>query len=391
MAESREHDIVIYGATGFTGKLVAEYMVEKQGHGLRWAMAGRSVDKLAAVRDELGAPADTPLIVADASDPASIKAMASSTRCVVTTVGPYQMYGTPLVAACAELGTHYVDLTGEPGWMHETIATFSDQAKASGARIVHSCGFDSIPFDLGVLYLQNIAQEKFGKPCQSVKARVRSMNGEFSGGTAASLNATEAAVGENPDLLNVLLDPFSLTEGFTGPAQPADNKPMEDPDMDGAWVAPFIMAIINSKNVHRSNALMGHPYGEDFTYNEMMFTGPGDNGKAAAEFVASHNPLQGEHAPAPGTGPSKEARENGNYDILFIGKTADGEEIRCAVSGDLDPGYGSTSRMLAESAVCLIEESTDLAGGLYTPAPAMGEKLIKRLVDHAGLTFKQEA
>jgi len=390
MAGNREFDIVIYGASGFTGRLVAEYMASKSGHELKWAMAGRSESKLASVRDEIGAPADTPLVVADASDPASLRAMIGSTRCICTTVGPYQLYGSDVVAACAELGTDYVDLSGEPGWMHEMISKHHEAAVASGARIVHSCGFDSIPFDLGVLYLEDAAQEKFGKPCPRVKGRVRAMNGEFSGGTAASLNATMEALGSNPGLLKVLANPFSLANGFAGPEQPADNKIYED-DSVGQWVAPFIMAAINTKNVHRSNALMGHPYGTDFQYDEMMMTGPGDEGKAVAEFVATHNPLQGDDVPAPGEGPSKESREAGNYDLLFIGTTEDGNELRAAVTGDMDPGYGSTSKMIAESAACLLLDCADVPGGIYTPAPAMGHKLIKRLTTHAGLTFSLES
>jgi len=389
MTGNREFDIVIYGASGFTGRLVAQYMASKSGHGLTWAMAGRSESKLASVRDEIGAPADTPLVVADASDPASLRAMIGSARCVCTTVGPYQLYGSDVVAACAELGTDYVDLSGEPGWMHEMINKHHEAAVASGARIVHSCGFDSIPFDLGVLYLEDAAQEKFGKPCTRVKGRVRAMNGEFSGGTAASLNATMDALGTNPGLLKVLANPFSLANGFEGPEQPADNKIYED-DSVGQWVAPFIMAAINTKNVHRSNALMGHPYGSNFQYDEMMMTGPGDEGKAVAEFVATHNPLQGDDVPAPGEGPSKEAREAGNYDVLFIGTTDDGSELRAAVTGDMDPGYGSTSKMIAESAACLLLDCADVPGGIYTPAPAMGHKLIDRLTTHAGLTFSLE-
>lgn len=389
MAGNREFDIVIYGASGFTGRLVAEYMASKSGHGLKWAMAGRSEAKLASVRDEIGAPADTPLVVADASDPASLRAMIGSTRCICTTVGPYQLYGSDVVAACAELGTDYVDLSGEPGWMHEMIIKHHEAALASGARIVHSCGFDSIPFDLGVLYLEDAAQEKFGKPCTRVKGRVRAMNGEFSGGTAASLNATMDALGSNPGLLAILANPFSLADEFQGPEQPADNAIYLDTDVD-SWVAPFIMAPINTKNVHRSNALMGHPYGTDFRYDEMMMTGPGDEGKAVADFVASHNPLQGDDVPAPGEGPSKAAREAGNYDILFIGTTDDGNELRAAVTGDMDPGYGSTSKMIAESAACLLLDCADVPGGVYTPAPAMGHKLIKRLTTHAGLTFSLE-
>ncbi len=389
MEQQRAFDIVIYGATGFTGRLVAEYLAQQGGHGLRWAMAGRNADKLAAVRDEIGAPADTPLVVADAGDPATLAAMAAGARCIISTVGPYQLYGSDLVAACAGHGTDYVDLCGEPLWMRDMIATHQDAAKASGARIVFSCGFDSIPFDLGVLYLQDAAREKFGAACPRVRGRVRAMNGEFSGGTAASLGATMERIKGEPELLQALVDPFSLADGFRGPEQPADNKPYED-ELLGQWVAPFIMATINSKNIHRSNALLGHPYGEDFRYDEMMLTGPGEQGKAAAEYVAKADPLGGENAPKPGEGPSKEAREAGNYDVLFVGTSADGGEIRAAVSGDLDPGYGSTSKMIAESAVCLVTRCGELPGGIYTPAPALGQKLIERLQAHAGLTFTLE-
>jgi short subunit dehydrogenase-like uncharacterized protein len=215
------------------------------------------------------------------------------------------------------------------------------------------------------------------------------MNGEFSGGTAASLGATMQRIQKEPDLLAHLTDPFCLADGFRGPEQPADNKPRED-EVIGQWVAPFIMATINSKNIHRSNALLGHPYGEDFRYDEMLVTGPGEKGKAAAEMVAGANPLGGDDAPKPGEGPSRESREAGNYDLLFVGTTADGREIRVGVTGDMDPGYGSTSKMITESAVCLVEESDDVPGGIYTPAPALGQRLIKRLVDHAGLDFHRE-
>ncbi len=389
MTQARDFDIVVYGASGFTGRLVAEYLVQKKGHGLRWAMAGRNADRLAAVRDELGAPSDLPILVADASDPDSISAMVQGTRCVITTVGPYQLYGTPLLAACAEAGTHYVDLCGEPLWMRDMIDRYQAAAAASGARIVLSCGFDSLPFDLGVLFLQDAARETHGMACKRVRGRVRAMNGEFSGGTAASLGGTLERLKKEPELVKVLTDPFALAGGFRGPEQPADNKPRED-EVLGQWVAPFIMATINSKNIHRSNALMGHPYGEDFQYDEMMLTGPGEQGKAVAEMVAAANPLAGDKAPKPGEGPSREAREAGNYDVLFVGTTADGQEARAAVSGDMDPGYGSTSRMIAESAVCLITDCEDLPGGIYTSAPAMGHKLIRRLVAHAGLSFRME-
>lgn len=389
MSKNREFDIIVYGASGFTGRLVAEYMQNQYGCSVNWAMAGRSAEKLAEVRDLIGADPQTPLVVADAADPASVRQMVSRASVICTTVGPYQLYGSDIVAACAELGTDYVDLSGEPGWMHEMIGAHDAAAKASGARIVHSCGFDSIPFDLGVLFLQDAAKEKFGETCPRVRGRVRAMNGEFSGGTAASLGATMEALGKNPELFHVLANPFSLANGFQGPAQPDDSKPVED-EVLGQWLAPFIMAAINTKNVHRSNALMGHAYGEDFCYDEMMLTGAGEEGKAVAEFVASTNPLEGDDVPQPGEGPSKESREAGNYDILFHGTTASGDTLSVSVGGDLDPGYGSTSRMIAESAMCLLQDSDGVAGGVLTTAPAMGQKLIARLVSNAGLYFKIE-
>ena len=389
MSTTRNFDIVIYGATGFTGKLVVEYMAKQypSGSDVRWAMAGRSEDKLKAVREEMGAPADTTLIVADASSADSLASMSQCTKCVLTTVGPYTHYGEALVAACAANGTDYVDLSGEVLWMKDMIERHSAAAKASGARIVHSCGFDSIPFDLGVQFLQEEAKSRFGKPCQRVRGRMRAMQGTFSGGTAASGAATMAAVQANPALFNDLINPFSLAEGFTGPDQPPGNKVMEE---DGVWVAPFVMATINTKNVHRSNTLLGHAYGEDFVYDEMMMTGPGEQGKAMADAVAGME-IGGKDGPKPGEGPSKEERENGYYDFLAIGTTADGDELRIAVKGDKDPGYGSTSKMLSESAVCLIKNCPDLGGGIYTPAAAMGAKLRKRLIKNAGLTFEVES
>ena len=389
MSDARTYDLIVYGASGFTGRLVAEYLAKVGGHGLNWAMAGRGAEKLAAVRTEIGAPDSTPIVTADADDPTSLQTLVESTRGVITTVGPYQLYGEALVAACAAAGTHYVDLCGEPLWMRDMIAAHQNAAKASGARIVFSCGFDSIPFDLGVLFLQDAAKASLGAVCPRVRGRVRSMNGEFSGGTAASFGATMAALGKDPELLHALVDPFCLAGGFKGPEQPADNKPYED-EVLGQWVAPFIMASINTKNIHRTNALLGHAYGEDFRYDEMMLTGPGEQGKAAAEFVAAANPLAGDDVPKPGEGPSKESREAGNYDVLFVGTTADGQEVRTSVNGDMDPGYGSTSKMIAESMVCLLEECDDLDGGFYTPAPAMGQKLIARLTEHAGLEFRRE-
>ena len=284
MSTDREYGIVVYGATGYTGRLVAEYLNLQYGVGgeVNWAMAGRSMAKLEAVRDEMGISKDVPLVVADADDLASLKAMVNSTKVIITTVGPYQLYGNELVAECAKAGTDYVDLCGEPAWMNQMIPLHSEAAKASGARIVFSCGFDSIPFDLGVYFLQQAAQEKFGKPFARVKGRVRAMNGVFSGGTLASFKETMAAVQKDPSLIEALVSPFSLTEGFTGADQPAGSE-VEFDEAIGSWAAPFVMATINTKNIHRSNLLLSHQYGEDFVYDEMLLTGAGDEGEQIAK------------------------------------------------------------------------------------------------------------
>ena len=385
----KSFDVVIYGATGFTGKLVVEYMQEKYGNdeGISWAIAGRSEEKLNSVREELKVGSNVPQLLVDSNDTDSIASMVQQTKCVLTTVGPYQLYGANILQQCVVHGVDYVDLCGEPGWMHEMINEHAEQAKETGARIVFSCGFDSIPFDLGVYFLQKEVIAQHGHPASNVRGRVREMNGEFSGGTAASLGATMASLKEKPELFEVLVNPFALSNGFTGPEQAQDSKPIYDEKLE-TWAAPFFMAPINTKNVHRSNALMDHLYGEDFCYNEMWIQGPGEEGKAAAEFVGSMNPLA--DAPAPGEGPSKESRENGNYDVLFCADLNDGSSLHASVSGDMDPGYGSTSKMIAESALCLVNDCAELGGGIYTPAPAMGEKLITRLQANAGLTFKIE-
>jgi short subunit dehydrogenase-like uncharacterized protein len=393
MKPSSKFDIIVYGATGFTGQLVAEYLAAHYNadSGLKWAMAGRSLDKLASVRDAIGAPADIALIVADAGDPASLQALVGQTRSVVSTVGPYQLYGSDLVAACAASGTDYLDLCGEPVWMRQMIEAHQASAKASGARIVFSCGFDSLPFELGVFFCQETAKKVWGAPVSRVKGRVRDMRGTFSGGTAASMKATFAAAAKDLSLVALLKNPFSLTPGFEGPKQPPGNKVLFDQDLD-AWTAPFVMATINTRSIHRSNLLMGFPYGRDFVYDEMVLTGPGEQGEANAKrVVAANMEKAGPGAPKPGEGPSKEERENGLYDLLFVALAPDGRQVRVAVRGDRDPGYGSTSKMISECAVCLLRDTPEVPAGIWTPGAAMGNRLIKRLVDHAGLTFEVEA
>jgi short subunit dehydrogenase-like uncharacterized protein len=389
---SKTYDIIVYGASGFTGRLVGEYLDANYPNGgaIKWAMAGRSLDKLAAVRDEIGAPADTPLVACDANDPASLEAMVKSTKVVITTVGPYQLYGEGLVAACAAHGTDYVDLCGEPVWMRFMVDAYETKAKASGARIVFSCGFDSIPSDLGVQLAQEEMMSRFGAPATRINARVRKISGGASGGTVASLKATLAAAATNPVVLDHLRNPFAITPGFEGAKQPSGMKVYFDEVM-GSWVAPFVMAPINTRNVHRTNMLLGHPYGTDFVYEEMMATGPGDKGEMIANAVANDKSMSSDSAPKPGEGPSKEEREAGHYDILFMADGGEGRTLNVAVTGDRDPGYGSTSKMIAESALCLLNEAKDAKGGIWTPGAVMGPALRGRLAAHAGLTFGVEA
>jgi short subunit dehydrogenase-like uncharacterized protein len=405
--QARAYDLIVYGASGFTGRLVAEHLLATYGATgeIRWAMAGRSMGKLAEIRHLIGGPSNLPLITADASDPASLKTMAEGAKVVISTVGPYQLYGEGLVAACAATGTDYVDLCGEPAWMAAMIRRYGDAAQASGARIVFSCGFDSIPIDLGVFFLEQQARAWFGGPATRVRGRVRKMKGEFSGGTAASLIATVEAAAREPAIRKTLSDPFALTPGFVGAPQPSGNEVVEDVAA-GSWVAPFMMAMINTKAVHRSNHLLNYAYGRDFVYDEMMMTGSGPAGEQRAKALARREAMQNAligfaptrtlihrfFLPKPGQGPSKAARDAGFYDILFIGDTRDGRSLRVSVKGDRDPGYGSTSKMISESGICLARDvSRDaVGGGFWTTASAMGEPLIGRLQAKAGLTFALE-
>ncbi len=392
MGTSPKFDIVVYGATGFTGRLVAEYLAgrDKDGDRLTWAMAGRDLDKLKSVRDEIGAAADTPLIAASSDDAGSLKAMADQARLVITTVGPYQLYGSGLVAVCAASGTDYIDLSGEPLWMREMIEKHEAEAKASGARIMFSCGFDSVPFELGAFFVQEEARRVFGAAVARVKGRVRDMRGTFSGGTAASARATFDAVAKDLSLVAILKNPFALTPGFQGPKQPPGSKPVYEEDLQ-SWSAPFVMAAVNTRNVHRSNMLMGFPYGKEFVYDEMVLTGPGERGEAdARKVMAANTEKTGPNARKPGEGPSKEERENGLYDLLYVAVAPDGRNVRASVKGDRDPGYGSTSKIISECAICLLRDTPEVPAGIWTPGAAMQQKLIKRLVDHAGLTFAVE-
>ena len=386
----REFEVIVWGATGYTGRLVAEHLLKTYGAAgdLKWAMAGRSAAKLAEVKAEIGAPDALPTIVADAADSASLDAMVRRADVVISTVGPYQLYGGPLVAACAAAGTDYVDLTGESNWIAAMMAAHAAAAKASGARLVFSCGFDSIPFDLGVWFAEEAFNERHGRYAPRVRGRVRRLKGGLSGGTLASGMATQAAMQKDPSIGALLADPFALTPGFKGAAQPDSETPYED-ELAGSWVGPFMMAGINTKAVHRTNFLAGHPWGEGFQYCEMqMLAGPPAEGAAGTggfSFGAAG-------MPKPGEGPTREERETGYFDILVIAEDGDGNVVRASVTGDKDPGYGSTAKMLGESAVCLARDvdRAETPGGCWTSAAAMDGALIRRLEQHAGLTFTVE-
>ena len=404
---ARKFDLIVYGATGFTGRLVAEYLNRRYGSGgeVSWAMAGRCLAKLEEVRSLIGAPATVPLLAADASDGQALRKLASAARALITTVGPYQLHGEPLLQACVDSGTDYLDLCGEPAWMAQMIQRHQAAAQASGARIVFSCGFDSVPFDLGVRFLQHHALQRDGRPLAHVQGRVLVMKGGFSGGTAASLVATLQATARDPDAASAMANPFALTPGFSGPPQPEAAEATLD-DFTGAWSAPFVMAPINSKNVHRTNALLGHPYGRNFLYDERLSCGSGHAGELRARGVVHsdrlHNRLLGFAPtrallqrfvlPKPGTGPGPRERENGRYDLLFSGLGTAGRRLNVGVQGDRDPGYGSTSKIIAECALALLDVTRRVTpGGIWTPGAALGLTVVPRLQERAGLSFVVQA
>jgi len=404
MAKKKEFDVIIWGATGFTGRLVAEYYLAHYGvdGDLKWAMGGRSQSKLEAVRKELGDP-NVPLVVADSHDKASLDAMAARTKVICTTVGPYALYGDELVAACVENGTDYCDLAGETQWIRRMIDTHHEAAQESGARIVHCCGFDSIPSDMGTFFIQQEAKERHGEYCQKVKMLLKTAKGGFSGGTYASMSNVMAEAEKDPSIYKVLFNPYGLNP--KGEMQGPDKEDLKsvkfESDVD-AWIMPFIMAAINTRVVRRSNALRSYVYGEDFSYEEAMISGKGLTGRlkgyvglAGLAAIMAGKPdslykkLLNKFFPEPGEGPSREEREAGFYNFSVVGKFKNGETIMARVTGDRDPGYGSTSKMLGESAVCLAKDKRRLpkVTGVLTPSTAMGNALLERLQANAGLSF----
>ena len=400
----KKFDIIIYGATSFVGQIITRYMHEQFADGsIRWAIAGRSHSKLQKISDAIGL-SGVEIIVADAADESALRQICAQTKVVMSTVGPYALYGDLLVKVCATTGTHYCDLTGEPQWIRKMQLRHEADAIKSGARIVHCCGFDSIPSDLGVHFLQRNALEQFGQTCARIDMRVLRMKGGASGGTIASMiNMVKEAVSD-ADLRRELKDPYSLCpqKHLFSVTQP-EVKIAYDA-VTGGWIAPFIMAGINTRVVHRSNALSNNSYGVAFTYEEAVVTGQGGSGKRKAK--AAHwgvNALMIGLAvppmrwlletfvlPKPGQGPSEKAQLEGMFELVFHGSTAKGETIQCRVTGDRDPGYGSTAKMLSQAAACLAKDvPNSVPGGFWTPATILGDKLIERLEAHAGLRFEK--
>ncbi len=403
----RQHEIVIWGATGFTGRLVMDYVYKTYGvdGDLRWAVGARNQAKLAEVKQEvLGEDADkVPDIIADSDDESSLQAMAASTIALCTTVGPYAMYGSKLVAACAKEGTHYCDLTGEVQWMRQMIDTYQSAAEATGAKIVFTCGFDSIPSDLGAYYVQSKMHERHGAYAPRVKYRVVRSDGGVSGGTVASLMNMMEEARHDPQILEVIDDPYALNPLNMPRGEDGPDQTTAEYDQDfHQWTAPFVMAGINTRVVRRSHSLLGYPWGEHFRYDEAMLTGDGPSGFAkasvvaggtglvmrAAEFGPTRN-LLGRLAPSPGEGPSPETIERGFFEIELLATNPDdpAKNLVAVVTGDRDPGYGATSKMLAESAICLAKDSLNTSAGMLTPSVAMGDALIERLGERAGMSF----
>lgn len=396
-------DIIVYGATSFVGQIITRYMHEQFADGsIKWAIAGRSLSKLQMVSDMIGL-SGVELIVADAADENGLVQMCARTKVIMSTVGPYALYGDLLVRVCTATGTHYCDLTGEPQWIRKMQLRHEADAIKSGARIVHCCGFDSIPSDLGVHFLQRRALELFGQTCDRIKMRVANIKGGASGGTVASMvNMVKEAV-NNAELRQELKDPYSLCPPGHGFSIIQPEVKIACDNVSGGWVAPFIMAGINTRVVHRSNALSNNSYGAEFQYEEAVVTGMGAKGKRMARattwgvnalMVGLAVPplrwlLETMVLPKPGEGPNEKAQQEGGFDLVFLGSTAKGDTIGCRVTGDRDPGYGSTAKMLSQAAACLAKDvPDDVAGGFWTPATIMGDVLTERLQAHAGLTFE---
>ena len=405
----REFEVVVWGATGFTGRLVAEHLSQhySTNQPLRWALGGRDRAKLERVTSEVNSSSEQlPILIGDSRDRVRLDEIARRTSVVCSTVGPYAKYGSELVAACVEQGTHYCDLSGEVQWMRDMLDHHETRARQTGARIVNCCGFDSIPSDLGCYFLQHRVKDEHDAVCGQVKLRVLKMRGAASGGTVASLLNVVDESRRNPRVRQIVEDPYALNpEGERGGPDGPDPQVVQwDRDLH-SWTAPFVMAPINTRVVRRTNALLGYPYGHEFRYDEAVLTGRGPVGWTLAQGVSNglkiflaataarptRAILDRWILPSPGQGPSATQREKGTFEIQLVGKSdpAATEYWSAIVTGEQDPGYGSTSKMLAESAVCLAQDAQQfsVAGGFWTPASCFGMTLVRRLQARAGIRF----
>ena len=397
----RKYDLVVWGATSFTGKLVTEYLFNKYGSSkIKWAIAGRNLDKLEKVRS-LVADDNLPMIIADSFDEESLSKFVKKTRVVCSTVGPYSLYGTKLVKLCVENNTNYCDITGEAHWIRTLIDDYHEEAKSKKIKIVNSCGFDSIPSDMGVYFIQNEIKKTYKNYANSIKMRVAGVKGGISGGTYSSINNLLKEAYSNKKIFRVLNNPYGLNP--KNKMEGMDKKDLRKIIFDkesNSWIYPFIMAGINTKIVRRSHALTNFQYGKDFRYEEAMMSGKGISGLLKAILAVfplamiGLNPnsllkkIVNSYMPKPGEGPGPEKRKNGFYNLRFYVTIDKRRKAFAKVVGDNDPGYGSTSKMLAESALCLAFDKLPENYGVVTPSIAMGKQLLERLRNNAGLDFK---
>lgn len=408
--DNRPYAVVLYGATSFVGQITAKYLSQflADSNDVEWAIAGRDEEKLKKLQSEIsdsGSAKKVDIIIANSNDEASLDEMTKQAKVVISTVGPYLKYGEPLIKSCANNGTDYVDLTGEAIFIKDMMDKYQDTASQSGARIVNSCGFDSIPSDLGVYFTQQQAEKQFDEVCEKIHMRVKAAKGGLSGGTVASMATIFEEVGKDKSRRKQVANPYLLNDDADAPnvRQKNVSKPEYDSE-HGRWLAPFVMASINTRIVHRTNQLTDYEYGREFKYDEAMWMKDGVKGQLTSYalsaglfgfattmmFKPSRELLSKHVLPKSGSGPSKSEQENGYFDIRFFGYTPSNDSISTKVTGDRDPGYGSTSRMLAQSALCLAQDIShqDVKGGFWTPASAMGDKLIARLEEHSGLSFE---
>jgi short subunit dehydrogenase-like uncharacterized protein len=400
----RPYDLVVWGATGVAGRLVSEYLTERYAPDtLSLALGGRSPDRLDSLEADLVRRSDewtdVPVLIGDATEPGSLRDIAHSTRVVCTTVGPYTKYGTPMVEACVGAGTEYCDLTGEVNWIREMVDRYHEEAVDAGTRIVHSCGFDSVPADVGTLLVQSFASEAFDAPCETVRIYLEAGSGGVSGGTMASFGELFEAASNDPITRRTLDNPYSLAPpGDRDGVDPGEQRWPRNDRLRSAWTAPSPMAPINERVIRRSNALLGYPWGREFRCREVVPTGTGVGGAAGATLIAggiglftalmSVDPVRSAIRrfvfPDPGEGPTEEQMENGHFRVRVLGRgtATDGPfSVEAVFGADRDPGYGATARMLGESAMCLVREETEspLDGGVLTPASGIGDPLVDRL------------